>query len=290
MLSGEQNRIYLFFRGITPGLSYTGWGQYFSYSDDGGLTWSNGQYYLDTKAINNACYLKVTSDNKSRIDFVFTDGHPKIGPASIYHMYYEQGQFHQTQGAAIAGIQELPLQLARINKVYEVSQTNTRSWIWDIALDKKRRPVIAYAQYPSVKDHIYHYARWNGKKWLDRQVVHAGSYITKPEPSGKVLEEHYSGGLVLDHHNPDHLYLSRQVAGIFEIEHWQLKGKKWRSTALTRQSAASNIRPYVVDQYPGKKALVMWMNGIYNHYTRYKTTLLLNDHADHAEAASAKKQ
>ncbi|MGV3504621.1 MAG: BNR-4 repeat-containing protein [Adhaeribacter sp.] len=279
MLAGEQNRIYLFFRGTTPGLSYTGWGQYMSYSDDLGKTWVPARYFLDTKAINNACYLKVTSDHKSRIDFVFTDGHPKIGPASIYHVYYEKGKFHQTSGELLASLQQLPLQLPGLRKVYDVGLTHTKSWIWDIALDKKNRPVIAYAQYPSVQEHRYHYTRWDGKKWVDRFLLQAGGYITHPETSGKVLEEHYSGGVVLDHQRPDQVYLSRQVQGTFEIEHWQLKGNKWQTRALTQGSSASHIRPYVVDRYPGSKAIVLWMQGWYGHYTRFKTNLVMHQQA-----------
>ncbi len=103
MLSAEGNRIYMFFRSIPVGKrTFKDWGQYFSYSDDLGKTWSDGQYYLNTKEINNPMYLKVNTDNKSRIDILFTDGHPKIGAASVYHMYYEKGAFHQTDGNAIA--------------------------------------------------------------------------------------------------------------------------------------------------------------------------------------------
>lgn len=275
MLSEEDNRIYMFFRAVTPRVSHTGWGQYYSYSDDQGTTWTKGTYLLDTKAINNPPYLKVNSDSKSRIDILFTDGHPKIGPASVYHMYYEKGKFHRTDGEDIASLADAPLQLSNISKVYDASSKNTRSWIWDIAVDKKGRPVVAYAQYPSVKDHIYHYAYWDGKRWIDEELINSGSYITSPEKSGKVLEEHYSGGIVLDHHNPKNVFLSRQKDGVFEIEQWQLKGNKWKSKSITERSTSSNIRPYVVADYPGADPMVMWMSGTYEHYVRYKTALMI---------------
>jgi hypothetical protein len=277
MLSGENNRIYLFFRGVTKGPTHNGWGQYYSFSDNAGDTWADGSYLLDTRAIDNAPYLKASSDGKSRIDIVFTDGHPKLGAASVYHIYYEKGKFHQTNGDVIADLKDVPLQLDKINKVYDVHLHHTRSWIWDIALNKKGRPVVAYAQYPSVKDHIYHYAYWDGKKWQDEELVNSGGYITEPESSGNVEEEHYSGGIVLDHENPKNVFLSRQVNGTFEIEQWQLKGNKWRTTALTQNSDTKNIRPYVVEHYPGKHPIVMWMNGDYGHYVRFNTRLLINE-------------
>lgn len=277
MLAAEQNRIYMFFRSSpVKSKSWKEWGQYFSYSDDLGKTWSDAKYYLDTKLINNPMYLKICTDNKSRIDVLFTDGHPKIGAASVYHMYYEKGMFHQTDGKNIAELKEVPLQLDKINKVYDATKNLVKAWIWDIALDKNRRPVIAYSQYPSVNDHIYHYAYWDDKKWIDHQILNSGGYITSAEKSGKVLEEHYSGGIVLDHNRPENVYLSKKVNEIFEIEHWVLNAGKWRSIKITQNSTKNNVRPYVLAHYPGKNPPVFWMSGTYEHYTRFYTDLMMN--------------
>ncbi|HEY0769994.1 MAG TPA: BNR-4 repeat-containing protein [Sphingobacteriaceae bacterium] len=279
MLSGENNRIYMFYRAQTPGELFTGWRQYFSYSDDYGISWSEGQSYLDTQDAPNPIYMKVSSDNKSRIDFVFS-GHPKIVTSSVYHMYYENGKFYQTNGNNIAGIKDVPLQIDKINKVYDVTRTGVKSWIWDLALDKDRNPVIAYARYPDETDHRYHYARWDGRKWIDEEICKAGGMITVVPPGKKILEAHYSGGIVLDHNNPSGIYLSREINGIFEIEQRVLKGRKWKVKSITSQSQQSNIRPYVVANYTGKDAIVLWMNGLYNHYTTFKTVLKINERAD----------
>jgi len=277
MLSKENNRIYMFFRSSpAKGGSWKDYGQYFSYSDDLGKTWSNAQYLLDMSQINNPMYMKVSTDNRSRIDFLFTDGHPKIGAASVYHMYYEEGRFHQTSGKDIGKTADLPLQLSKIDKIYDVTKTGVKAWIWDIALDKNKKPIVAYSQYPTVKDHIYHYARWDGKKWIDHELLNSGGYITAPEKSGKVLEEHYSGGIVLDHERPENVYLSREVNNVFEIEHWVLKGSQWKRSKITENSAKDNVRPYVIAHYPGKNPLVFWMSGTYEHYIRFKTDLRIN--------------
>ena len=151
-----------------------------------------------------------------------------------------------------------------------------KAWIWDIALDKNKKPIVAYSQYPTVKDHIYHYARWDGKKWIDHELLNSGGYITAPEKSGKVLEEHYSGGIVLDHERPENVYLSREVNNVFEIEHWVLKGSQWKRSKITENSAKDNVRPYVIAHYPGKNPLVFWMSGTYEHYIRFKTDLRIN--------------
>jgi len=281
MLSDENNRIYMFFRSRnkrTGTNQDVNWKQNYSYSDDLGKTWANAKHYLTSKGSHNKIpYLKVVSDNKSKVHLLFTDGHPKVSFSSVYHIYYENGAFHQTRGNVLAGINEIPLDVTKINKLYDFDKGKIKSWIWDIALNKKGYPVVIYAQYPSVNDHIYYYARWNGKKWMDKEIINSGGYITEPEKNGKVFEEHYSGGAVLDHHNPDNIYLSRQVNGVFEIEHWKLKGEKWETTAITRNSTSKNVRPYVVDNYTGKQPIVLWMNGVYDYYTRYNTNLLINE-------------
>jgi hypothetical protein len=277
MLSEENDRIYMFFRGVMPGESYAGWGQYYSYSDDQGETWADGAYLINTRNFDNPVYLKASSDNKSRIDILFTDGHPKIGPASVYHMYYEKGAFHKTNGDPIASTGGIPIGPEQATKVYDVSTNKTKSWIWDIALDKKGRPVVAYTRYPDETDHRYHYAQWDGKQWLDEEVTAAGGMITVLQPGEEVEEGHYSGGIVLDHNDPSNVYLARQVKGIFEIEHWKRIGKTWKTTPITINSVESNLRPYVVAHYPGQNPIVLWMNGFYNHYTKFKTVLLINE-------------
>src|SRR5690606_13770891 len=203
MLSEENNRIYVFFRGRnkrkTEDPKYVNWRQFYAYSDDEGETWSDAKPYLSTEGdYNQIPYLKVTSDHQSKIHFLFTDGHPKLGACSIYHMYYEDGSFHQSDGTEIAPIGAGRIPFEQVDKIYDPDSTGVKSWVWDIALDRSGNPVIAYALYPSVQDHIYYYGRWNGSEWERKKIVNSGSHITHPEKNGKVLEEHYSGGVVLD--------------------------------------------------------------------------------------------
>lgn len=278
MLSEENNRIYMFYRCryvTDKTATFKDWYQMMSYSDDLGATWTDGQRVMDSYEVNNPVYMKISSNDKSRIDILFTDGHPKIGPASVYHMYYKGGQLHQTNGQAIGPVSAMPIGVDKINKVYDVTVHQTKSWIWDIALDKKGHPVIAYTRYPHETDHRYHYARWDGKKWHDEELCKAGPYITRLRPGAKLLEGHYSGGVVLDHNNTDHVYLAREINGKFEVQRWQRNKNNWDITEITRQSQQDNVRPYVVKYTPAKKPTVLWMQGIYHHYTDYNTNLMM---------------
>ncbi|HRE52775.1 MAG TPA: BNR-4 repeat-containing protein [Flavitalea sp.] len=275
MLKSENNRIYMFWRG-------SDWRPSFSFSDDLGETWASAAALIDSNgAYNNRPYLKVSTDNDQRIDFVFSDGHPNREKTnSVYHIYYRKGVFYQTNGEALGRMEDLPIQHTRVNKVYDGAATNIRSWISDIALDKKGNPAIVYTRYPQDDDHRYHYARWDGKKWKDEEICKAGSWITVVRPGEKITEHYYSGGISLDHHDPSNVYLSRQENGVFEVEHWKKKKTSWKRNPLTAQSGMSNLRPYVVAGYTGKHSIVLWMTGLYHHYTDFVTDIRINEPAN----------
>ncbi|PHN06772.1 BNR-4 repeat-containing protein [Flavilitoribacter nigricans] len=269
-LSGENGRIYLIGRKVGPTRSFEHWWQYIKYSDDEGQNWSEEVILLDNEGRKNPPYLKVATDHQSRIDFLFTDGHPKIGPdVSVFHMYYQDGGFFQTDGAPIARWAEAPIAIRAVNKVYDAVPSQVRGWIWDIVL-KDGRPHVTYARFPSEADHIYHYAYWADGDWQDQKVVNSGSWMVNLRQGDQVREAHYSGGVVMNPNRPDHLFLSRDVAGKFEIEHWEaLTEGLWTNADVTENSEVNNVRPYVVYQAPPDTVYLLWMKGIYRHYTEY---------------------
>ncbi|MDR0572521.1 MAG: BNR repeat-containing protein [Tannerella sp.] len=285
MLSEENNRIYLFGRNIVKNTkgTYTDTRTYCIYSDDLGDTWSGELNILDNSGMNSRQYVKVASDNKSRIDFLFTNGHPgQEDPVSVYHMYYKKGAFYQTNGNRITSPEKgIPVKINEVNKVYDTGSTSIRAWIWDIALDNKNRPVITYTRYPSYTNHQYYYAKWNGKKWNEHKIVDAGKYITTVKPGKKISEYYYSGGIVLDPNNPDVVFLSREINGIFEIEQRTIKeGDIQIIKTITGSSTSDNIRPYVAAGKNHGLPVMMWMTGRYYHYTDYETKLKLLHTAD----------
>lgn len=277
MLSDENNRIYLFGRNIVRHKdgAYPDTRMYCIYSDDLGETWSKEVNLLYNDGRNNPQYVKYTSDNKSRIDFLFTNGHPKLGAdISVHHVYYQEGYFRQTNGKKIGTLENLPVVIKETGKVYDANTTGVRSWIWDIALDKNNNPVVTYARYPDEHNHIYHYARWDGNKWIDKEIVNSGKYITIIKPGKQIKEAHYSGGIVLDHNNPDNIYLSRTINNKFEIVKCEVgQGGDLKMIDITSNSQVDNIRPYVVDSNPTETPILLWMSGNYYHYTDYDTNL-----------------
>lgn len=181
MLSEENNRIYLFGRNLVRNNegAFNDTRIYSIYSDDYGETWSPEVNLLYNEGRNNPQYVKYTSDNRSRIDFLFTNGHPKLGSdISVHHMYYQKGYFRQTNGEKIGTFENLPIKIKETGKIYDADKTGVRGWIWDIALDKNNNPVVTYARYPDEQNHEYYYAKWDGSKWIDKKIINSGSYIT----------------------------------------------------------------------------------------------------------------
>ncbi|MDQ7949557.1 MAG: BNR-4 repeat-containing protein [Pedobacter sp.] len=270
MLKGENNRIFMFWRG-------SDWRPTLSFSDDLGETWSKSIPLIENKNTNNRPYLKVCSDNKNRIDFAFTDGHPTSEPTnSLYHIYYQNGSFYQTDGKLIKTLSQLPIAPKEVNKVYDATASKIRAWISDIALDQNNRPIMVYTRYPLENDHRYHYAKWNGKQWQDEELTKGGPSMCVVPEGVKNTEPFYSGGISLDHNDPSNVYLAKKDGPFFELEHWKKKGKKWGSEQLTSNSKENNYRPVVAGKYPGKKPIVLWMTGHYQHYTKFDTDLRIN--------------
>ena len=269
-LSGANNWIYLFWRGID-------WKPTFAISKDGGQSWSADRKLI--KSSGDRPYVKVVSDAKNTIHFAFTDGHPrKVEKNSIYYMVYKDGSFYTAGGSRIKDMDALPIRQREADVVYDGRKTRVRAWIWDIALDDKGFPVIVYTRLPSEQDHRYHYARWNGEYWTDHEVCLAGAWFPETPKHSIEREPHYSGGIALDHSDPDIVYLSRDVSGTFEIEKWITddNGFSWTTMPVTQNSSHDQVRPVAIRGH-SDKAAVMWMhNHSYTHYTDYHSEIKID--------------
>jgi len=270
LLSEEGDRIYLFWRGmdLKPNVAH---------SDDLGKTWSKGKILIQPPAIykNRRPYLKVAGDGRDRIHLAFTDGHPRKEPTnSIYYAQYREGAFYRADGQGITTYDELPFEPRQADLVYDASETGERAWIWDVAADREGRPVLVYARFPDDGHHVYYYARWDGRRWRNYRLLDSGGWFPKTPPGEEEREPNYSGGLVLDHEDPNIVYLSRERGGVFEIERWTTTdgGQSWNKARLTQNSGRDNVRPFAVrGAEAGTSLQVLWMRLTrYGHYTDFK--------------------
>jgi hypothetical protein len=272
-LSEEGGRIYLFWRGGNFKPS-------FSHSDDL-VTWSPARTLIQSdEATVVRPYVKIASNGRDAIHFAFTDGHPRNEPEnSIYYLRYRDEAFTRADGAVMGTMEDLPLVHGRTDLVYDGRLTGVRAWIWDVAADEQGNPVIVYTRLPEESDHRYHYARWDGEEWVDSEITSAGGWFPQTPEGVTEPEPHYSGGIVLDHEDPSVVYLSRPVAGVFEIERWWTGdgGATWRATPITRGSANDNVRPFVIRAHGGSSPTVLWMeNRRYRHYLDFESAIRMD--------------
>jgi rhamnogalacturonyl hydrolase YesR len=266
MLSAENNRIYLFWRGVDGKPS-------FSFSDDKGESWSVGKVFFMPDRIYSfrRPYVKIYSDGVDKIHFCLTDGHPRDEKEnSIYYMYCKGGSFYKADGTKIRDINNLPVSPGETDLVYNAKAGKARAWNWDLGTDENSRPVIAYAKYPDDSTHIYCYSVWDGKKWNNTDLINSGSWFPETPPGKVEPEPNYSGGMSLDHESPGTLYLSINRDSVFEIEKWVTSnnGKSWKAERLTRGSAKNNVRPFAIrGAKEGNPIQVLWLqNTNYLHF------------------------
>ncbi|MGC8846389.1 MAG: BNR-4 repeat-containing protein, partial [Candidatus Hydrogenedens sp.] len=267
----SENCFYVFWRGET-------WKPTFAVSEDS-VHWSEPKVLFQDKgkeSENVRPYLKVVSDGKRRIDFAFTDGHPRNEPFnSVYYARYESGKFYRADGTVIGSMDTLPILHSNCDKVYDAKVTGVRAWVWDIALTTEGNPVIAYTRLPEEDTHFYHYALWDGKQWIDHEITFAGPWFPETPKGKQEPEPHYSAGICINHANTAEVYLSRRVNATFEIERWITsdKGKSWNYISITKNSTVINVRPIVPWGYNKEKGHVIWMRGHYTHYTQFQTSV-----------------
>ncbi len=265
-LSDEDGRFYVFWRGA-------GFATYFRVSDNR-VNWTEPARFIYEEGAHPD--VTVTSDGVSRIHFAMTSGSSGDGRSgSIYYARYESGSVVRADGARIADVDALPFAPSACDLVYDASLTGTPARTWDVADGPDGNPVIVYATFPSEEDHVYWYARWNGTRWENRELTHAGSWFASGRPGSRYVDTHLSGGITLDHSDPSSVYLSREIDGVFEIERWVTDdlGETWSVDAITSNSRWNNVQPVVPRNHGPDGPTLLWMNGSYSDHIEFMTSL-----------------
>ncbi|NME70736.1 BNR-4 repeat-containing protein [Flammeovirga aprica] len=234
-------------------------------------------------------YVKYTSNNKDRIDFFFTDGHPRKANNSLYHCYYKtnadgsQGSIFQTDGTFICSLKDVfegkPIDVATVHKIYQYGAdgTTARAWTHNINYDGKGHPVVSYSKQLDINTITYHYAKWNGKQWTNHLVADAGKGLYKGE-------DDYTGIITINPYNTNQIFMASNKNPItgeegvrYEIYTATTKdhGASWKWRAITENSKQDNLRPYVPKGIKKKKdRVVLWFYGRYTTYMNYKARVV----------------
>lgn len=278
--NGGKGRIYDFFRGLNDSYKPS-----FVYSDDGGRSWTTGNVVIDVPSEErHRPYAKYVSNGKDTVHIVYTEGHPHNYDNSIYHIFYRNGVLHESSGKPI---RELAAGLKKPEEGTLVFKGggDRIAWTTDIQLDPQGNPYMVYSvqtgdagkpQDQRGNDLRYRYARWNGRKWIDREIAYAGTRIYQ-------REHNYSGLAALDPHDANTVFISTNadpatgaplVSKTDGKRHWEifqgttLDGVTWRWSAVTKDSAHDNLRP-VVPVWAGDRRALLWLEGEMRAYTDY---------------------
>ncbi|MCB9891497.1 MAG: BNR-4 repeat-containing protein [Planctomycetes bacterium] len=281
LLTGENDgkgRLYDFFRGYDD--SYL---PSLITSDDQGEHWDvHGIWIRGMQSGRHRPYVKYASNGRDRIDFVFTEGHPRDVDNGVYHAFYRAGRFHTSTGKVVHPIADGPLTTERATRIFEGSR-DAVAWTSDVHLDGKGRPVCVFSVQRgagSVKrgsaqdgqDHRYHYARFDGTRWRTQEIAFAGTRLYAGE-------DDYTGLICIDPDDTNVVVFSSDVdprtgepwpSGHYEITRGRTidGGVTWAFERVTQGSTLDNLRPIVPAGRSGRE-VVMWLRGTLRSYTNY---------------------
>ena len=275
-LSGENGRLYNFCRCV-------GHQQNVLISDDNGDNWRYfGQFLRGYSGY--APYFKYASDNVETIHFIGTEDHPRQFDNSIYHGFVRGGEIFRSDGALVGPLSQTTEKSGDIWDLTPVFQGDADNvgWVIDLHLDAQKRPVCLFSVQKDGRglprgeggfDHRFHYARFDGEKWIEHEIAYAGTRLYAGE-------DDYTGLAALDPQNTDIVFISTDahpetgaplVSRADGLRHHELfrgqtfdGGANWIWTPLTADSDADNLRPIIPIWNDARTALV-WMRGKYQH-------------------------
>jgi hypothetical protein len=275
-LSAENGRLYNFFRSV-------GHQQNYMFSDSAGESWRYGGMFLRGYS-GYAPYFKYASDGVDTIHFIGTEDHPRKFDNSVYHGFVKGGTIHQPDGTPL---RPLSITAEKSGDIWELTpvfrgDADNVAWVIDLHLDKQGHPVCVFSVQKDGRglppgqggfDHRYHYARWNGTRWIEHEIAYAGTRLYAGE-------DDYTGLAAIDPQDTNTVYISTDThptSGELLMStadgqrHHEIfqgvtgdGGATWDWVPVTQDSAEDNLRPIVPNWNDPQVALV-WMRGQYFH-------------------------
>jgi len=259
----------------------------FLVSTDMGNTWAwGGQLTTNSSNSYNKGYYKYWSNGIDRIDFIFTEQHPRDTLTSIYHGYIKGGKAFKSDGSLvddnIFDTTFIPT-YKDFTKVFGDSTivgniAERRCWQCDLmryddgtiaAIITARTNQSLSPGYPDDNidpDHDFIYCKYDGKDWSYTYLGKAGHKLYSSEAD-------YTGLACLCPNDPNTLYIStprdpRDTTIIFNVREifkgvTSDNGTSWNWTPITESSESDNLRP-VVPYWDTDHTALLWCRGTYS--------------------------
>jgi hypothetical protein len=261
----------------------------FLISSDNGDTWIfGGQLTTNSSSSYNKGYYKYWGNGVDRIDFIFTEQHPRDTTTSIYHGYIMGGKGYKSDGTVVdenifnnVGDNPSPPCPAFWNftKVFADNTTiggytMRRCWNTDVmryddgtiaTIITARTDTYTGSDVSINPQHAFIYCRYNGSSWTSTYLCRAGQKLYSSEAD-------YTGLSALHPNDPNTIYVSTTYDprdNTFLSKHEIFKGitadngATWTWIPITQNSTVDNLRP-IVPEWGNNKTALIWFRGTYN--------------------------
>jgi len=264
-------------------------------SYDQGDTWSYGGQLTRSGGVGyNNGYYKYSGNGLDRIDFIFTEYHPRDYNTSIYHGYIMDGKSYKSDGTLVDNNILDTVNITTPNNYTQVfaantvvhSVTMTHCWNTDVQwyADGTIASVITAransdASNPDLR---FMYCRYNGSNWITSYLCKAGLKLYSSE-------QDYTGLAAMHPYNPNIIYVSTTYdprddvtnLGVHEIFKGvsEDNGTTWTWTPVTLNSVRDNLRP-ILPKWDENNTALLWWRGTYNSAQNFNAAVVgILDHA-----------
>jgi hypothetical protein len=258
-------------------------------SYDLGDTWSYGGQLTRSGDVGyNNGYYKYSGNGFDRIDFIFTEYHPRDYNTSIYHGYIMDGKSYRSDGTLVDGSILDTLNVptpANFTQVFAANTvvhgvTMTHCWNTDVQWysDGTIATVITARANsdPNNPDLRFMYCRYDGSGWTTSYLCKAGLKLYSSE-------QDYTGLAAMHPFNPNIIYVSTTYdprddvtsLGVHEIFKGitEDNGVTWTWTPITRNSVCDNLRP-MMPKWDENNIALLWWRGTYNSAQSYDAAVV----------------
>ncbi len=264
------------------------------YSTNMGDTWLYGGILAtNTSSAYNKGYYRYWGNGVDRIDFIFTEQHPRDTTTSIYHGYIKNGKSYRSDGVEVDNNVFDTLDIPSFGNFTRVFRDSTvlagylmrRCWNTDVVryADGTIVTVITArtSQYTGNDtginpEHAYIYARYNGSSWSYSHIGKAGLKMYSSEAD-------YVGNAAVHPNDPNTIYISSAYdprdstvnTGVREIFKGVTtnQGTTWTWMAITQKSVRDNFRP-IVPTWDNDNTALLWWRGTYGSAQSYNAAVI----------------
>jgi hypothetical protein len=263
----------------------------FMISSDMGNTWSYGGQLTRNAGVGyNNGYYRYWGNGADRIDFIFTEYHPRDFNTSIYHGYIKDGKSYKSDGTFVDDIFDLssiptPEDFTLVFAANSILSGIKWTRCWNADVCRYNDGIIAAiikarandTNPPSNSpDNRLLYCRYNGSIWTT-------TYLSKAGPKLYSSEQDYTGLGAVHPNDPNTIYISTTFdprdstldLGVHEIFKGVTSdnGLTWSWTPVTWNSTRGNLRP-IIPAWDDDNTALLWWRGTYFSAQNYDAAIV----------------